>query len=101
MDVFTTQALLHSVGVSKSQAILGVVAINWIIKLILWMVLGTLAKCFFLGKEKKFDFHYLMELGAGLELATAAAPQLVQPLASAANVAKVLPPFMKSLLPLF
>lgn len=32
MGVFTTQALLHSVGVSKSQAMPGAVAINWIIK---------------------------------------------------------------------
>ncbi|GJY21337.1 protein root UVB sensitive 6 [Tanacetum coccineum] len=32
MGVFTTQALLHSVGVSQSQAMPGAVAINWIIK---------------------------------------------------------------------
>jgi hypothetical protein len=32
MGVFTTKTLLNSVGVSKSQAIPGAVAINWILK---------------------------------------------------------------------
>ena len=32
MGVFTTQTLLNSVGVSKSRATSGAVAINWILK---------------------------------------------------------------------
>lgn len=32
MGVFTTKTLLNSVGVSKSNAISGAVAINWILK---------------------------------------------------------------------
>lgn len=93
MGVFTTQALLHSVGVSKSQAMPGAVAINWIIK----DGSGRIGKMLFSRQGKKFDYDLkqlrlsgdlLMELGAGVELATAAAPHLFLPLACAANVAK-------------
>ncbi|KAL4575588.1 hypothetical protein LXL04_022436 [Taraxacum kok-saghyz] len=72
MGVFTTQALLHSVDVSKNQAMPGAVAINWTIKD---------------GSGRIGDL--LMELGAGVELATTAALHLFLPLACAANVAKV------------
>nr|GEV65887.1 hypothetical protein [Tanacetum cinerariifolium] len=93
MGVFTTQALLHSVGVSQSQAMPGAVAINWIIK----DGSGRIGKMLFSRQGKKFDYDLkqlrlsgdlLMELGAGVELATAAAPHLFLPLACAANVAK-------------
>ncbi|KAL4580543.1 hypothetical protein LXL04_016741 [Taraxacum kok-saghyz] len=93
MGVFTTQALLHSVGVSKNQAMPGAVAINWIIK----DGSGRIGKMLFSRQGKKFDYDLkqlrlsgdlLMELGAGVELATAAAPHLFLPLACAANVAK-------------
>ncbi|XP_076927512.1 protein root UVB sensitive 6-like [Bidens hawaiensis] len=93
MGVFTTQALLHSVGVAKSQAMPGAVAINWIIK----DGSGRIGKMLFSRQGKKFDYDLkqlrlsgdlLMELGAGVELATAAAPHLFLPLACAANVAK-------------
>ncbi|EXB80409.1 hypothetical protein L484_010979 [Morus notabilis] len=69
MGVFTTQTLLSSVGVSRNRATPGAVAINWILKL-------------------RFAGDLLMELGAGVELATAAVPHLFLPLACAANVAK-------------
>ncbi|KAL2939482.1 Protein root UVB sensitive 6 [Bienertia sinuspersici] len=69
MGVFTTQTLLTSVGVSRNRATPGAVAINWILKL-------------------RFAGDLLMELGAGVELATAAMPNLFLPLACAANVAK-------------
>jgi len=39
--------------------------------------------------QLRFTGDLLMELGAGIELATAAIPQLFLPLACAANVAKV------------
>ncbi|KAM0016352.1 putative Root UVB sensitive family [Helianthus debilis subsp. tardiflorus] len=93
MGVFTTQALLHSVGVSKSQAMPGAVAINWIIK----DGSGRIGKMLFSRQGKKFDYDLkqlrlsgdlLMELGAAVELATTAVPHLFLPLACAANVAK-------------
>ncbi|KAK4804223.1 hypothetical protein SAY86_004040 [Trapa natans] len=93
MGVFTTQTLLNSVGVSKKRATSGAVAINWILK----DGAGRVGKMLFARQGKKFDYDLkqlrisgdlLMELGAGVELATAAMPQLFLPLACAANVAK-------------
>ncbi|KAK4788320.1 hypothetical protein SAY86_019639 [Trapa natans] len=93
MGVFTTQTLLSSVGISKNSATSGAVAINWILK----DGAGRVGKMLFARQGKKFDYDLkqlrisgdlLMEMGAGLELATAAMPQLFLPLACAANVAK-------------
>ncbi|KAI3956024.1 hypothetical protein MKW92_018933 [Papaver armeniacum] len=93
MGVFTTQSLLSSVGVSRNTAASGAVAINWILK----DGAGRVGKMLFARQGKKFDndlkqriIHIclLMELGAGIELATAAVPHLFLPLACAANVAK-------------
>ncbi|CAD5187303.1 unnamed protein product [Musa acuminata subsp. malaccensis] len=77
MGVFTTRTLLSSVGVSKNRAISGAVAINWILK-----------KFDYDLKQLRFAGDLLMELGAGVELATAAVPHLFLPLACAANVVK-------------
>ncbi|KAI5414358.1 Protein root UVB sensitive 6 [Lathyrus oleraceus] len=93
MGVFTTQTLLSSVGVSRNRATPGAVAINWILK----DGAGRVGKMLFARQGKKFDYDLkqlrfagdlLMELGAGVELATAAAPHLFLPLACAANVLK-------------
>lgn len=93
MGVFTTQTLLSSVGVSRNKATPGAVAINWILK----DGAGRVGKMLFARQGKKFDYDLkqlrfagdlLMELGAGVELATAAVPHLFLPLACAANVAK-------------
>ncbi|KAF5946801.1 hypothetical protein HYC85_017029 [Camellia sinensis] len=93
MGVFTTQTLLGSVGVSKNRATPGAVAINWILK----DGAGRVGKMLFARQGKKFDYDLkqlrfsgdlLMELGAGIELATAAVPHLFLPLACVANVAK-------------
>ncbi|KAK9286852.1 hypothetical protein L1049_015258 [Liquidambar formosana] len=93
MGVFTTQTLLNSVGVSRNRAMPGAVAINWILK----DGAGRVGKMLFSRQGKKFDYDLkqlrfagdlLMELGAGVELATAAVPHLFLPLACAANVAK-------------
>ncbi|KAJ6928221.1 hypothetical protein NC651_012047 [Populus alba x Populus x berolinensis] len=92
-EFFTTKTLLNSVGVSKSQAIPGAVAINWILK----DGAGRVGKMLYARQGKKFDYDLkqlrfagdlLMELGAAVELATAAVPHLFLPLACAANVAK-------------
>ncbi|KAK6915831.1 Root UVB sensitive family [Dillenia turbinata] len=93
MGVFTTQTLLTSVGVSQNRATSGAVAINWILK----DGAGRVGKMLFSRQGKKFDYDLkqlrfsgdlLMELGAGIELATAAVPQLFLPMACVANVAK-------------
>ncbi|XP_068648267.1 protein root UVB sensitive 6-like [Aristolochia californica] len=93
MGVFTTQSLLSSVGISRNKASSGAVAINWILK----DGAGRIGKMLFARQGKKFDYDLkqlrfagdlLMELGAGVELATAAVPHLFLPLACAANVAK-------------
>ncbi|KAL3515788.1 hypothetical protein ACH5RR_022690 [Cinchona calisaya] len=93
MGVFTTQTLLSSVGVSKNRAAPGAVAINWILK----DGAGRVGKMLFARQGKKFDYDLkqlrfagdlLMELGAGVELATAALPHLFLPMACAANVVK-------------
>ncbi|CAA6660238.1 unnamed protein product [Spirodela intermedia] len=93
MSVFTTQTLLSSVGVSRNTAASGAVAINWILK----DGAGRVGKMLFARQGKKFDYDLkqlrfagdlLMELGAGVELVTAAVPHLFLPLACAANVAK-------------
>ncbi|KAK7376405.1 hypothetical protein VNO78_34691 [Psophocarpus tetragonolobus] len=93
MGVFTTQTLLSSVGVSRNRATPGAVAINWILK----DGAGRVGKMLFARQGKKFDYDLkqlrfagdlLMELGAGVELATAAVPHLFLPLACAANVLK-------------
>ncbi|KAJ7967927.1 protein root UVB sensitive 6-like [Quillaja saponaria] len=93
MGVFTTQTLLSSVGVSRNRTTPGAVAINWILK----DGAGRVGKMLFARQGKKFDYDLkqlrfagdlLMELGAGVELATAAVPHLFLPLACAANVAK-------------
>ncbi|GFP80450.1 protein root UVB sensitive 6 [Phtheirospermum japonicum] len=92
MGVFTTQTLLGSLGVSRNTAS-GAVAINWILK----DGAGRVGKMLFARQGKKFDYDLkqlrfagdlLMELGAGVELATAAVPHLFLPLACAANVVK-------------
>ncbi|CAA0824794.1 Protein root UVB sensitive 6 [Striga hermonthica] len=92
MGVFTTQTLLSSLGVSRNTSS-GAVAINWILK----DGAGRVGKMLFARQGKKFDYDLkqlrfagdlLMELGAGVELATAAVPHLFLPLACAANVAK-------------
>ncbi|KZV46657.1 protein root UVB sensitive 6, partial [Dorcoceras hygrometricum] len=57
---------------------------------------GRIGKMLFAAQGKKFDYDLKfagdlhMELGAGVELVTAAVPHLFLPLACAANVAKVL-----------
>ncbi|KAG6530172.1 hypothetical protein ZIOFF_012394 [Zingiber officinale] len=93
MGVFTTRTLLNSVGVSKNTAASGAVAINWILK----DGAGRVGKMLYSRQGKKFDYDLkqlrfagdlLMELGAGVELATAAVPQLFLPLACVANVLK-------------
>ncbi|XP_047975625.1 protein root UVB sensitive 6-like [Salvia hispanica] len=93
MGVFTTQTLLSSLGVSRNRSAPGAVAINWILK----DGAGRVGKMLFARQGKKFDYDLkqlryagdlLMELGAGVELATAAVPHLFLPLACAANVAK-------------
>ncbi|WVZ10544.1 hypothetical protein V8G54_015074 [Vigna mungo] len=93
MGVFTTQTLLSSVGVSRNRATPGAVAINWILK----DGAGRVGKMLFARQGKKFDYDLkqlrfagdlLMELGAGVELATSAVPHLFLPLACAANVVK-------------
>lgn len=93
MSVFTTQTLLSSVGVSRTRSAQGAVAISWILK----DGAGRVGKMVFARQGKKFDYDLkqlrfagdlLMELGAGLELATAAVPHLFLPLACVANVAK-------------
>ncbi|XP_030553715.1 protein root UVB sensitive 6 [Rhodamnia argentea] len=93
MGVFTTQTLLNSVGISQRRATSGAVAINWILK----DGAGRVGKMLFARQGKKFDYDLkqlrisgdlLMELGAALELATAAVPHLFLPLACVANVAK-------------
>jgi hypothetical protein len=93
MGVFTTRTLLNSVGVAQSRAASGAVAINWILK----DGAGRVGKMLFARQGKKFDYDLkqlrfsgdlLMELGAGIELATAAFPQLFLPMACIANVVK-------------
>ncbi|CAJ2649318.1 unnamed protein product [Trifolium pratense] len=90
MGVFTTHTLLSSVGVNRNTAAPGAVAINWILK----DGAGRVGKMLFARQGKKFDYDLkqlrfagdlLMELGAGVELATAAMPHLFLPLACAAN----------------
>ncbi|KAG8068664.1 hypothetical protein GUJ93_ZPchr0005g16033 [Zizania palustris] len=93
MGVFTTRTLLNSLGVAQSRATSGAVAINWILK----DGAGRVGKMLFARQGKKFDYDLkqlrfsgdlLMELGAGIELATAAFPQLFLPMACMANVVK-------------
>ncbi|MBA0765362.1 hypothetical protein Gotri_014573 [Gossypium trilobum] len=94
MGVFTTQTLLNSVGISRNSATPGAVAINWILK----DGAGRVGKMLFSRQGNKFDYDLkqlrfagdlLMELGAGVELATASVPHLFLPLACAANVLKL------------
>lgn len=93
MSVFTTQTLLGSVGVSQKNAAQSAVAINWVLK----DGAGRIGKMLFSRQGKKFDYDLkqlrftgdlFMQLGAAVELATSAFPQLFLPLACAANVAK-------------
>ncbi|KAL5993203.1 Protein root UVB sensitive 6 [Asimina triloba] len=93
MGVFTTRSLLASVGVSRNTVTPGAIAINWILK----DGAGRVGKMLFARQGKKFDYDLkqlrftgdlLLELGAGIELATAAAPHLFLPLACIANVVK-------------
>eukprot|EP00249_Psilotum_nudum_P011840 c23415_g1_i1 orf=838-2481(+) len=93
MSVFTTQSLLHAVGVSGSGAASTAVAVNWVIK----DGAGRIGKMLFARHGKKFDCDMkqlrfrgdlLMELGAGVELMTVGVPHLFLPLACAANIAK-------------
>ncbi|BBN19712.1 hypothetical protein MPTK1_8g12970 [Marchantia polymorpha subsp. ruderalis] len=93
MSVFTTRSLLHALGISRKGSASGAVAVNWVIK----DGAGRVGRMIFARHGKKFDCHLkqlrfagdlLMELGAGVELATMAFPQLFLPLACAASVAK-------------
>ncbi|CAN7039585.1 hypothetical protein BRARA_B01601 [Brassica rapa] len=93
MGVFTTQTLLNSVGASRNSSASAAVAINWILK----DGAGRVGKMLFARQGKKFDYDLkqlrfagdlLMELGAAVELGTAAVPHLFLPLACAANVVK-------------
>ncbi|KAL2609109.1 hypothetical protein R1flu_027682 [Riccia fluitans] len=93
MSVFTTRSLLHALGVSRKGSASGAVAVNWVLK----DGAGRIGRMIFARHGKKFDCHLkqlrfagdlLMELGAGVELATMAFPQLFLPLACAASVAK-------------
>lgn len=93
MGVFTTHSLLHSVGVSGKGATSSAVAINWVLK----DGAGRIGKMLFARQGKKFDCDLkqlrftgdlLMEIGAGVELATMVAPHLFLPFACAANMAK-------------
>ncbi|CAN6458223.1 unnamed protein product [Victoria cruziana] len=93
MGVFTTRSLLHSVGMSGNGATSAAVAVNWVLK----DGAGRLGKMLFSRQGKKFDYDLkqlrfagdlLMELGAGIELATTAVPHLFLPFACAANIAK-------------
>ncbi|KAH9550366.1 hypothetical protein CY35_10G068100 [Sphagnum magellanicum] len=93
MAVFTTRSLLHALGVSRRGATSSAVAVNWVIK----DGAGRIGKMVFARHGKKFDCDLkqlrikgamLMQLGAGVELATMAVPHLFLPLACAANVAK-------------
>ncbi|XP_078181827.1 protein root UVB sensitive 6-like [Carex rostrata] len=93
MGVLTTQTLLRSVGVCQNRSASGAVAINWILK----DGAGRLGKMIFARQGRKFDYDLkqlrfssdlLLELGAGIELATSAAPQLFLPMACLANVIK-------------
>jgi hypothetical protein len=49
MGVFTTKTLLNSVGLSKSQAIPGAVAINWILKVRVIVIHFAKSKFFFMS----------------------------------------------------
>ncbi|PWZ09352.1 Protein root UVB sensitive 6 [Zea mays] len=93
MGVFTTRTLLGSVGVSQSKVIPGAIAINWILK----DGAGRVGKMLFARQGKKFDndlkqlrfsSDLLLEIGAGIELTTAAFPQFFLPMACVANVVK-------------
>ncbi|EPS66086.1 hypothetical protein M569_08690, partial [Genlisea aurea] len=93
MGVFTTKTLLSSLGVSQNKAAPGAIAINWILK----DGAGRIGKMIFSRQGRKFDYDLkqlrftgdlLMELGAGVELATAIFPTLFLPMACAANLAK-------------
>ncbi|VAH82954.1 unnamed protein product [Triticum turgidum subsp. durum] len=93
MGVFTTRTLLSSVGVSQSKVTPGAIAINWILK----DGAGRVGKMLFARQGKKFDndlkqlrfsSDLLLEIGAGIELATAAFPQFFLPMACVANVVK-------------
>jgi hypothetical protein len=96
MGVFTTRTLLSSVGVSQSKVTPGAIAINWILK----DGAGRVGKMLFARQGKKFDYDLkqlrfssdlLLEIGAGIELTTAAFPQFFLPMACVANVVKVCP----------
>ncbi|XP_062207718.1 protein root UVB sensitive 6-like [Phragmites australis] len=93
MGVFTTRTLLSSVGVSQSKVTPGAIAINWILK----DGAGRVGKMLFARQGKKFDndlkqlrfsSDLLLEIGAGIELTTAAFPQFFLPMACVANVVK-------------
>nr|PNR53115.1 hypothetical protein PHYPA_009490 [Physcomitrium patens] len=93
MSVFTTRSLMHALGVSRGASASSAVAVNWVIK----DGAGRIGKMIFARHGKKFDVDLkqlrfkgamLMQLGAGVELATMAVPHLFLPLACAANVAK-------------
>ncbi|KAK3166179.1 hypothetical protein QOZ80_1AG0042460 [Eleusine coracana subsp. coracana] len=93
MGVFTTRTLLSSVGVSQSKATPGAIAINWILK----DGAGRVGKMLFARQGKKFDYDLkqlrfssdlLLEIGAGIELTTAAFPHFFLPMACMANVVK-------------
>jgi hypothetical protein len=93
MGVFTTRTLLSSVGVSQSKVTPGAIAINWILK----DGAGRVGKMLFARQGKKFDYDLkqlrfssdlLLEIGAGIELTTAAFPQFFLPMACVANVVK-------------
>ncbi|MCH1922127.1 RUS1 family protein, partial [Shewanella sp. A3A] len=79
--------------VSQSKVTPGAIAINWILK----DGAGRVGKMLFARQGKKFDYDLkqlrfssdlLLEIGAGIELATAAFPQFFLPMACVANVVK-------------
>ena len=59
MGVFTTKTLLNSVGVSRNTSASGAVAINWILKVTILLVVIVLA---FLDRIASFVFLKLLTL---------------------------------------
>ena len=93
ISVFTTQALIQSVGVSAGQAAASSAALRWVVK----DGAGRAGRFVFARWGKELDGELkqyrlvgdlLMEAGACLELATASAPRAFLPLACLANLSK-------------
>lgn len=91
MGVFTTRSLLASLGVGRPGT--SAAAINWVLK----DGAGRFGKMLFARQGRKLDGelkqyrlagNVLMEVGAGMELATVWCPQFFLPLACLANLTK-------------